>query len=398
MRPIRAARRAGLSLAALGVCGCAAGPLSDTGRDYRPVTCAQAAPYAGPSLHPRVPAPHTRPLTTRGFDGRTTDALDAAFRTALASTGAPAMSVALAVPGRGSWARAEGAGPDPLLYWASVGKSLVAAVVLMLAQEGRLSLEDPVSRWIDGVPNGDVATIRHLLSHTAGLFSANEDRQAQANPGPRSLDGELRILARHGALACPGARWRYSNSGYVLLGAIIERVEGRPWQDVVDSRIVRPLGLGRLIVLRGPNPDVAPLTSSRGRPIAPEWPGAAGPVAASAGDMLRFWAALLEGRLLPSAIVAAMFDPLFPMFDPGTFYGLGAMAFEVPGGDGRTTLWLGHAGGAPGASAILAYVPSLDAFVAAALTGDGAATAVANLLLRQLGDRGRGGASPRTPR
>lgn len=384
-----------LALAIFALCGCAADPSSGTGQDYRPVVCTEAAPYVGPSAHAPVRLPPIRPLSAQGFDRPTARALDEAFRTALVSTGAPAMSAAVAVPGRGSWTRAEGAGPDPLLYWASVGKSLVAAVALMLVQEGRLSLEDPVSRWVDGVPNGSVVTIRHLLSHTAGLFSANEDRQAQANPGPRSLEEELRILTRHGALACPGARWRYSNSGYVLLGAIIERVEGRPWQEVVDARIVRPLGLTRMLVLRTREADVAPLVSSRGRPIAPEWPGAAGPVAASAGDMLRFWAALLEGRLLPLPVVAAMFDPLFPMFDRGTFYGLGAMAFEVPGSDGATTLWLGHAGGTPGASAIVAYVPSLDAFVAAALTGDGSAAAVAHLLLRQLGNRGRSGTSPR---
>lgn len=384
-----------LALAIFALCGCAADPPSGTGQDYRPVVCTEAAPYEGPSPHPPVRLPQTHPLSVQGLDRRTAQALDEAFRTALASTGAPGMSTAVAVPGRGSWARAAGTGTDPLLYWASAGKSLIATAVLMLVQEGRLSLEDPVSRWIEGVPNGGVATIRHLLSHTAGLFSANEDRQAQANPGPRSLQEELRILARHGALACPGARWRYSNSGYVLLGAIIERVEGWPWQDVVEARIIRPLGLTRMLVLRAGEADVAPLVSSRGQPIAPEWPGAAGPVAASAGDMLRFWAALLEGRLLPLPVVATMFDPLFPMFDQGTFYGLGAMAFEVPGRDGTTTLWLGHAGGTPGASAVVAYVPALDAFVAAALTGDGSAAAVANLLLRQLRNPGRSGAPPR---
>ncbi|RSV54034.1 hypothetical protein, partial [Sphingomonas koreensis] len=104
----------------------------------------------------------------------------------------------------------------------------------------------------------------------------------------------------------------------------------------------------------------------------------------SAEDMARGVAGLLGGKLLKQETLTAMFGQLYPMFDSGSFYGLGAMVIEVPEADGSKSLWLGHVGGAPGASAVVAYSVGDNAIVAAALTGDGSATATANLLLKQL--------------
>jgi len=197
--------------------------------------------------------------------------------------------------------------------------------------------------------------------------------------------GRLAIVRRHGAMFCPGERWRYSNTGYALLGAIIEKVDGRPYGDAITERIIKPLGLRSMRAIRPGEAadDVSALISAKEKPIEPAWAGAAGPIAASADDMTRFWAALLGGRLLKPDTVQAMFAAAYPMFDAGTFYGLGVMVFEVPQPDGTKALWLGHAGGTPGASAVVAYSPADKTFVAVALTGDGSATATANLLLGQ---------------
>lgn len=100
-------------------------------------------------------------------------------------------------------------------------------------------------------------------------------------------------------------------------------------------------------------------------------------------DMARFWAALLSGRLLEPATTAQMFRTLYPMFDAGTFYGLGTMVFDIEGA-GHRNLWLGHAGGTPGGGALVLYSPEDQAVVAVALTGDGPAPAVANTLLKAL--------------
>lgn len=355
--------------------------VADTG-----VQCTSRAPYAGRPLHapvhPFLPVPEP---TQGALDAALVQRLEAAFERTREAAQAPAMTAAVALAGTGSWQRSAAPEPTPLLYWASAGKTLTAVVVLQLVEEGKLSLDDTVSRWIDDVPAGTLITVRDLLAHTSGLFSANEDAQARAEPRYRDLSEALAIARRHGLLFCPGTNWRYSNTGFDLLGEIVRRVDGRPLDAAITARIAGPLKLVSLRALPpgGGAAGVAPLVSRKAQPIDPSWPGAAGPVAAHAADMLQFWAALLGGRLLKQATVEAMFSTLYPMFDAGTFYGLGTMAFEVPDGE-RRRLWLGHAGGTPGASAIVLYAPAERAFVAVALTGDGPAAAVAYQLLKEL--------------
>lgn len=104
-------------------------------------------------------------------------------------------------------------------------------------------------RLADAVPNGDAVTVEQLLAHTSGLFSANEDQQVHDARRYHTPAENLAVARRHGALLCPGARWRYSNTGYDLLGEIIARVDGRPFPAAIAARIIAPLGLTRLRVL-----------------------------------------------------------------------------------------------------------------------------------------------------
>ena len=97
--------------------------------------------------------------------------------------------------------------------------------------------------------------------------------------------------------------------------------------------------------------------------------------------MIRFWAALLGGKLLPRDVVESLSATLYPMFDATTFYGVSTMVFDVQDGP-RHNVWLGHAGGTPGANAVAVYSLGDGVFVAAALTGDGSAVAVANHVLK----------------
>lgn len=373
-------RRMGLALLL------AALPAMALAADYKPVVCKSAVTYAGPPLH----APIVPPLLPEGpkaaLDPETVARLEAGFLQAKAATKAPAMTAAVLVPGKGAWTRTDSGDQPPMLFWASAGKTLVAVVVLQLAEAGKLKLEDPIAKYVAGAPNGDVVTIRDLLAHTGGLFSANEDLKARAEHRAHTVDEDVKIIARHGAFSCPGERWRYSNTGYTLLGKVIEAVDGQPWQASIDARIIKPLGLKSLRVLADGDKaeDVAKLVSAKGAPIEPAWAGPAGPAVGSAGDMAAVWAGLLGGKLLKTESVVAMFGRLYPMFDAGSFYGLGAMAMEVPRPDGSRGLWLGHLGGTPGASAVVAYSLDDGAIVAAALTGDGSAAATANLLLKQV--------------
>ena len=361
-------------------------PAVATAADYKPVVCKSAVTYAGPPLHAPVAPPLLAEVPKAALNSETVARLEAAFGQAKVATKAPAMTAAVLVPGKGAWGRTDSGDQPPILFWASAGKSLVAIVVLQLAEAGKLKLEDPISKYVAGVPNGDVVTIRDLLAHTGGLFSANEDLKARAERRAHTLDEDVKIIASHGAFSCPGERWRYSNTGYALLGKVIETVDGQPWQAAIDARIVKPLGLKSLRMLAADDKaeDVAKLVSAKEAAIEPAWAGAAGGAVGSAEDMARVWAALLGGKLLKQETLAAMFGRLYPMFDAGSFYGLGAMAVEVPEADGSRTVWLGHLGGTPGASAVVAYSVRDRAIVAVALTGDGSATATANLLLRQV--------------
>jgi D-alanyl-D-alanine carboxypeptidase len=349
--------------------------------DYPAARCTIRAQYVGRPLHAAVAVSGPGAAIDTVMDAVRSSKLDATLATVWEKTAASAITAAVAVEGGGAWS----GGDSMPLFWASAGKTFTAVVILQLAQEGKLSLDDPVSRWIEQVPNGEVVTVRDLLSHTSGLFSANEDRKARAQPRHRAPPETLAIARRHGAMFCPGANWRYSNTGYDLLGEIIRIVDDRSIDKAITARIIVPLGLRSLHALApGQRMDgVESLVSAIEKPIEPSWAGAAGPIVGSAGDMVRFWAALLGGKLVSKPMVGAMTATLYPMFDAGTFYGLGAMVFGIADGDERL-LWIGHAGGTPGASALVAYAPARHAFVAVALTGDGSAVAAANALLKAL--------------
>lgn len=210
---------------------------------------------------------------------------------------------------------------------ASVTKSFVATIVLQLVAEGKARLSDSVEHWLPGlVPKGRAITLRELLNHTSGLFDYSEDTTyigaRVARPGrvwtPRQL---VAIAARHKLQFRPGSDWDYSNTNYVLLGLVVESVTGTSLNNELRRRIIRPLGLhstsypfgaalgGRVVhgyvrsipgvpIPRGQTLDV----TSR---VAPDAWGA-GQIVSNAGDLTRFYGALMGGRLVPPAQLAAM--------------------------------------------------------------------------------------------
>jgi D-alanyl-D-alanine carboxypeptidase len=334
------------------------------------------------------------PLATLGTDSlppATLRRLDEAMRSAIKQTQAPVMSAAVATAaGRWSATRnANGTASAARLYWASVGKSATAAVILQLVGEGKLRLDAPISRWVRDCPSGSIITIDHLLFHTSGLFSSNEDAQWRKRPRYLSPEEYVKIAAKHGLMFCPGRHWRYTNTGYSLLGQVIEAIEGRPYHEVVNARLFEPLGLRALRALppRETPEDVAPLvpTATDRAVMEPAWGYAMGSVVGPADEMIAWWHALLGGKLLQPAEQARLFEHLYPMFDKGLYCGRGVMLYEVPDPSGPPRVWLGHSGGTPGAKALVAWSPADSAWVAVALTGDGSAEASAALLLRQLG-------------
>ena len=146
--------------------------------------------------------------------------------------------------GQADMAQGIAAGPATNYRLASVTKQFTAAAMLLLAQDGKLSIDDPVKRWLPTLPQvADAITVRNLLNHTSGVLDY-EDLMAKPYDGQILDAGVLALLERENRLYfTPGSMYRYSNSGYALLALIIERASGLSYADYLRSRIFVPLGM-----------------------------------------------------------------------------------------------------------------------------------------------------------
>ena len=130
---------------------------------------------------------------------------------------------------------------------ASNTKTMTAAVIVLLAQEGKLRFDDPVSKYVSGVPNGDIITISELLKMRSGLFnytSAPELAESLDHDPARvwTTDELLAIAFKHPPVFAPGTEYDYCNTNYALLGLIAEKVEGAPLARIFQDRLFGPLG------------------------------------------------------------------------------------------------------------------------------------------------------------
>ncbi|MEU9609024.1 serine hydrolase domain-containing protein [Streptomyces sp. NPDC048057] len=263
----------------------------------------------------------------------------------------------------------------------SLTKTFTATVLLQLDAEGVLSIDDSVERWLPGVVrgrghDGRKVSLRQLLNHTSGIFNYNRDagflaeftgeaflKNRYKGATPEQL---VRIGLAHPPEFPPGTGWSYSDTNYVLAGMVIERATGRSYASQVERRVIRPLEL-RSTSVPGTSPAI-PGPHSRhysklysedsGAAIHdvtefdPSVAGAAGQIISTAGDLNRFYAALLAGDLLPARQMKAMLTGV-PIKDGGhgrtapgavATYGLGLRSDTLPCG---VTVW-GHGGQVPG--------------------------------------------------
>ncbi|MEV4613705.1 serine hydrolase domain-containing protein [Kitasatospora sp. NPDC049258] len=249
----------------------------------------------------------------------------------------------------------------------SITKTFVATVVLQLKAERKLGLDDPVERHLPGLlPGGGAITVRQLLNHTSGLFNYTDDAAfAEPETSPHWLavgrwtsyrpQQLVALAAAHDPYFAPGQGWHYSNTNYIVLGMLIEKVTGHSWNEEVERRVARPLDL-RATSMPGTSPLITGphargyLKLPAGRAditeLNPSMAGAAGAGISSTADLTRFHAALLGGRLLRPAELAEM-KTTVPS-GGGDGYGLGLMRTSSPCGD----LW-GHGGGIPGYATLL---------------------------------------------
>jgi D-alanyl-D-alanine carboxypeptidase len=326
--------------------------------------------------------------------------IDRGVREVLAAIGVPGASIAVVRDGKIAYVQAYGdakleprtpARPEMRYSIGSVSKQFTATAILMLAEEGKLSLDDPVGRFLPELARAKDVTIRQLLSHTSGY----RDYWPQDYVPPFMLKeitaaGILDLWAKQPLDFEPGTQYQYSNTGYVIAGVIIEKASGMPLLQFLSKRIFVPLGMTSVANIDqerlGDTDPIGYLRYALGPPrIAPKegkgWLFAAGELAMTAEDLARWNVGILDGKLLTQPSYRQMQTEVLLKNGLGISYGLG---IQVAKRDGHR--YFAHGGEVSGFTAENVVFPddraavtvlvNLDASEAASLIGTRIVTAL----------------------
>ena len=216
---------------------------------------------------------------------------------------------------------------------ASVSKQFTAAAILLLAEQGRLTLDDPIRRWLPSLPQTTSAvTLRQLLDHTGGLVDY-EDLIPPGTTGQVSDNDVLRMLsATPKTYFAPGTAYRYSNTGYVLLGLVVERASGYSLPLYLKQQIFQPLGMNHTLLYEKGGPDVDDRAYGYSE-VGGQWTRTDqsitsatrgdGGIYSNIRDFAKWDAALYTDKLLDADSRELAFTPKDPIADPDTDYGFG---------------------------------------------------------------------------
>jgi CubicO group peptidase (beta-lactamase class C family) len=270
------------------------------------------------------------------------DRIDAAARQVLATTGVPSASIAIVRDGQLAYAQAYGdaslsprvpARPEMRYAIGSISKQFTAAAVLLLAEQGKLSLDDKVSRFVPALTRAGDVTIRQVLSHTSGYQDYwPQDYVPPFMLQPTTAQKILDQWARKPLDFEPGTQWQYSNTGYVIAGLIVEKAGGTPLVPFLRDRVFRPLGMQSVADVdqgRLTEPDPVGYMRFALGPLRPApkegagWLFAAGELAMPASDLAKWNAGLINQTLLKPASYLAMGSEVLLKNGQSTRYGLG---------------------------------------------------------------------------
>ena len=316
--------------------------------------------------------------------------IDAMVGRVLSATGVPSASVAIVQDGRLAYRRAYGdaglkprvpAQPEMRYSIGSISKQFTATAILMLAEQGKLSLDDPVARFVPGLTRAPEITIRQLLSHTAGYQDYwPQDYVPPFMLQPVSADQILERWARKPLDFEPGTQWQYSNTGYVIAGLIVERAGGQPLFEFLREHIFTPLGMSSVM-----NIDQERLTETDatgylryglGPPrVAPKegkgWLFAAGELAMTAEDLAKWDLSLIQQTLLKPVSYREMESAIVLKNGIASNYGLGVSVRRE-----SSHRSIAHAGAVSGFTAENVVFPD-DRFAVAVLSNGDSGTAAA---------------------
>lgn len=266
-------------------------------------------------------------------------AVDALVTRTLAETGVPSASIAIVRDGRIAFTRAYGkaseriavATPNLRYQIASNSKQFTAMGLMLLEDEGKLSLDDHVAKWLPGISGGDRITLRQLLSHTSGLQDFwPQDYSFAAMAKPVQPQEIVDRWAKKPLDYAPGTRWQYSNTGYVVAGMILEKAAKQPLMTYLGRRIFAPLGMHPVDIDDSNRPDypagyhrnaLGPVRVAT--PAARGWLWAAGELSMTAEDLAKWDIARIDRKLIPATDWAAQERPVVLSDGTNSLYGLG---------------------------------------------------------------------------
>lgn len=294
----------------------------------------------------------------------------------LAESGAPSVSIAVVDHGRVAYAKAFGRASlapdrpaDAATRYAigSVSKQFTAAAILLMEEQGKLSLDDKVSKYFPELRRANEVTIRELLSHTSGYSDyAPQDYMIPAWTTPTTPEAILDEWAKKPLDFDPGTRWQYSNTNYVLAGRIFEKASGEQLVPFLHKHIFEPLGIhsaGDCAVDQTPEDAVAYTRYGLGpaRPALREGPGwyfAAGELCMTPSDLALWDAAILQKKILSARSYAEFTEPVHLANGNDTHYALGLQVGELDG-----IPRISHSGEVSGFLALNSVYPTRDAAV-----------------------------------
>jgi D-alanyl-D-alanine carboxypeptidase len=250
--------------------------------------------------------------------------VDAAISDVMAKTQVPSASVGIVRDGRVAYVRAFGkarlspplaASPEMRYAIGSISKQFTVAAVMMLVQDGRMSIDDPVSKWFPELTRANEVTVRNLMSHTSGYEDyAPQDYTIPAWTKPTTAHAIVQEWATKPLDFEPGTQYQYSNTNFNIVGLIVEKVSGQPFWSFLKSRVLDPVGLKQTIDLDTQHNLLEPTGYFRYalgplRPALMEaqgWYFADGELAMPVSDLLTWNLSMIDESLLQHSSYAAM--------------------------------------------------------------------------------------------
>ncbi|MEO7814568.1 MAG: serine hydrolase domain-containing protein [Sphingomicrobium sp.] len=258
----------------------------------------------------------------------------------------------------------------------SITKQFTAAAIMKLVEQGKVSLDDPQTKFLPDypAPNGK-ATVRQLLNHTGGMMPYTQIPGFMEASAGRAYSTEQLIAAFKDVPPqfAPGAKYAYNNSGYVLLGAILEKITGKSWDQAVGDLVTSPLKLASIrsgIGMDGTPGMATGYSDEEGKTVPAakihmSVPHGAGALVGTVGDLARWGQALHHGKVVAPASYAAMIAPTTTADGKTEPYGFGLQT-----GDVRGRREIGHGGGINGFSTDSLFLPEQQIFVAVFANSD----------------------------